>query len=619
MKKISLILFASAATVLAMVSCSKEIESYEVNGAATGTERTVSFVATSIDAKTAFGTPEGTSVPTLWTANDSKIKVSLNLGTPVDADVTPAIDGKSAQFTATVTDDASGSYVFSAISPATAYKAVNATEKTVSYVVPSIQTPLDASVDESAQVLLGASTSFAEFPESVALSFTHATAYGKLTLSGLSLASEEKVSSITIFSEVGVTGTVVLDLTTMGVKTAPATKSIKLLTSKTSDVWFACAPAEVAGTNLTIYVGTNKGTYMKQVSVPAGKNFVAGKIASINVNMAGVAASTTDAILVAAGKTLSDYTKFDFDVFKGYYNSNTTNYPQLKNSDATAESFSTTKWFTKASFPKGTVIVINDGFKYRPEAFYGVYNATANKNNGANFPRPSEVLSNTASQVVVLDDEWWLRGLNSASAKRYYSFRAFNIASLAGVAMTADERALSSSALGIYIPKEKVSTDAIFTAAGYNLANYTKLEFTNYYTAAQYESTKNAMSTRTSQAAGKKCYLCTNTLAKSSIPNGSVIVAKEYINYRAHGWENDTDPGSTNPAEVSGASGPSVTVVDDTWHSTFNYRAFTIRLTGAFTQWQSGSPLFGATIDQTGFNYLWEEIENGFAIYVPND
>ena len=106
---------ALACIALASFSCQKIEESNDIQ-----TSKVVNFTASALETRTVFGTPEGTKYPTLWTANDTKVKVSLNYASPKDAELTPSADGKTASFSVDVKDDETGSYTFYSLSPSSA-------------------------------------------------------------------------------------------------------------------------------------------------------------------------------------------------------------------------------------------------------------------------------------------------------------------------------------------------------------------------------------------------------------------------------------------------------------------------------------------------------------------
>lgn len=288
MKK-TIILFATLCASILVISCSKNDIDTPINN-----EVTVEFIATSIETKTAFTTPSGTSYPTLWTANDETVKILQNTGgTPVNATVTPNPGYASAKFTASLTSDDSGSYTFYAVSPASAFTSYTKSHKDWTIVIKNNQTPLANSVDEGALLLAAKSITYSpSFPTSVDLSFTHVTAYGKLSLSNLGMVSGETVSSIKLTASKKWVGSFYYYIEDDGSNYAgdvtplsTASSEMIINTNTTDDIWFACAPVDLGGEAVDILVTTNKATYARTFTFPSGKVFESGKIAAFTVDM----------------------------------------------------------------------------------------------------------------------------------------------------------------------------------------------------------------------------------------------------------------------------------------------------------------------------------------------
>lgn len=297
MKKIVNILFATAVAALAMVSCQKE------KASAVSSEKTVEFTATSIETKTAFTTPEGSSYPVLWTANDTKVKVSLNYASAKDATVTP--NGSTASFTASITDDESGSYTFFAMSPSSAQRGISGGSYKSWYVyIPTSQTPLPGSVDEAAQILAAKSATSATIPSRVDMDFSHITAYGLLSFSNLAFTGTEKVASVKLTAQDYWVGGFYYYIEDNGTQSAgdvtphgtTPEKTLIITTDKKENIWFACAPVNLSGKTIEIVVTSDAGyNYTRTVTIPSGKVFESGKISKFTVDMAS-AEKTTAAI-----------------------------------------------------------------------------------------------------------------------------------------------------------------------------------------------------------------------------------------------------------------------------------------------------------------------------------
>lgn len=279
MKKLFNSLFVIIAAMVTFAGCAKE----EIAAPET---KTVQFFAESIETKTAFGTPDGTTYPTLWTENDTEVKIIMNLNEEFTASVTPSDDFKTAALEAEfkLNDKAPSAapFTFYALSPASAYLGKN--NERFSATVPNAQTPLENSVDESAQILYAVSESFDEIPSQVSLHFNHFTAYGKLSLKNLNLDGAE-VESIALTSEVNIAGRWNYMVADGSFTENSGSNSITLNTDKTENIWFACAPTDLSNTTLKVTVNTDKGQLVKEVKLGADRKFEAGKIAKFAVDM----------------------------------------------------------------------------------------------------------------------------------------------------------------------------------------------------------------------------------------------------------------------------------------------------------------------------------------------
>lgn len=298
MKKLVNILFATAVAAFALVSCQKNMQEENVSQKETAEAPAIHFYATDIATKTVFGDFETDHYPTLWTINKG-IKISYNKKTSVEATVTPKDGDAKADFTpaSEITDAGTGTNVFYALSPSTAQAAnISGSYYSWRFTVPTSQTPLDASVDEDAQVLYAKYDAGATFPTAVPFSFRHLTAYGKLSFKGLALDGDETVTSITLTASEDWVGewyyyVDTKDPNTEGdIKPASASKKLTLNTDKVTDIWFACAPVDLSdGGTIDINVFTNKGVFVKKITFPAGKgDFAYGEIGAFMVDMSGV-------------------------------------------------------------------------------------------------------------------------------------------------------------------------------------------------------------------------------------------------------------------------------------------------------------------------------------------
>lgn len=311
MKKVFNSLFVIIAAMVTFAGCAKQ----EIDAPATPETKTVQFFANSIETKTAFGTPDGKTYPTLWTVNDEEVLVSMNLTSSDSYKITPSDDFKTARFEAEITDDETGSYTFYSVSPASANIQFNSSYKSYNLEIPTTQNPSPTSVDEKAQILAAKSIVYDQFPNSVELNYSHLTAYGKLSFINLSLGEGVEVNSVALTASEKFAYRYYFYPETGEFKENGSTNTITINTSAISDIWFACAPVDLSGKTMDIVINTNKGTYSKTITFTNGGNFEAGKIAKFAVNMEGISMVTPEVYVIV--ENTSDLTEGSKVIFVG--------------------------------------------------------------------------------------------------------------------------------------------------------------------------------------------------------------------------------------------------------------------------------------------------------------
>lgn len=155
-------------------------------------------------------------------------------------------------------------------------------------------------------------------------------------------------------------------------------------------------------------------------------------------------------ILSGAGYDPSQYEEISYTVMhRGYYNSGAS---QSSTCAAASPSnfvcayagsiatnlstFAGTKIFEKSQLPVGTLLVVKEGYQYRPEGWTAL--------NATNATRPD----NVKTAIVEIDDEWW----------GSFNFRAFNLTFVSGG--TPEKQPELESCFGIFIPKTAVGFGA---------------------------------------------------------------------------------------------------------------------------------------------------------------
>ena len=161
----------------------------------------------------------------------------------------------------------------------------------------------------------------------------------------------------------------------------------------------------------------------------AVKNAIEAPYAVTNSTYTMKPLSTDKNIMAEKGLDISDYKRVDWGATVGGYYLSTAGM-NVTTGDATtfAGKYAYSSLFTKDTLPVGSVIILDDGYSYRPE---GWINAST-PNTGAT--RPATVTDTT----TVVDEAWWGN----------FTIRAFNLNIISGAAMTEAD----TSALRIYIP-----------------------------------------------------------------------------------------------------------------------------------------------------------------------
>ena len=141
------------------------------------------------------------------------------------------------------------------------------------------------------------------------------------------------------------------------------------------------------------------------------------------------------AIIEEAGYKFEDYVAAPFTVLHyGFYNSLNGSYltsSVFKGfSDGNMNKYAATYIIPKAEIPNGSLLVVLEGYQYRPEGWVTL--------DTKNASRPD----NVSTTLVKVDDAWW----------GTFTYRAFNISKTSGTPTAAEMRAIGTK-FGIYVPK----------------------------------------------------------------------------------------------------------------------------------------------------------------------
>ena len=297
MKKVFNSFFVIIAAMVTFAGCAKQ----EIDAPATPETKTVQFFANSIETKTAFGTPDGTTYPTLWNVGD-KVKVLLNIeqvaGTEKIADVECEADlAESARFeVAFAPNTAPESYTYYAVCPSSAYNAKSSADGRITVIIPTDQTPLETTVDKDAQIIYAVAPADAD-QTSVDMDFHHLTSYGKFSL--VNLTSEvSSVSQVKIVApeDLYISGkwNYLVENGTISVHTKDMSNEITITTTQTENIWFSCGPVDVSGKTFKFIVTTDKGDLERTVTFPTGSKFESGTIKKFSLDMTDISVETPE-------------------------------------------------------------------------------------------------------------------------------------------------------------------------------------------------------------------------------------------------------------------------------------------------------------------------------------
>ena len=279
--------FAGAALAgVAALACSREAvdPSEEMNSATT---RTVVFRAMGSQTKAQFGQKDGETWPTLWTSNDSEVKLSLNYGSATAAAVTTSEDFRSATFSASIDfSEFSAPYTYYSVSPSSVAKALSPSREAWKVSIPSVQTPSAGSPDESALMIASTSDTYqdADAASNVDLYFNHLTAYGCISLTGLDL-SGQTVKAVEITATEPFVGDWYWKCVSHELIDYGASSTLTINTNHADNVWFGCAPVNMSDQIWSVSLITDAGTYKKEILLDGTYELQAGVVAVISVDM----------------------------------------------------------------------------------------------------------------------------------------------------------------------------------------------------------------------------------------------------------------------------------------------------------------------------------------------
>lgn len=237
--------------------------------------------------------------------------------------------------------------------------------------------------------------------------------------------------------------------------------------------------------------------------------------------------------------------------------------------DGNSNQFVATRQFTKAEIPVGSVILLDEGYQYRPDGWVDPEKK--------NDHRPN----NVTTGWVIVDDNWW----------KDFTVRAFNVAKKGNPALTEEEADDILNHIHIYTPV-------------FDMDGYTQMELKDGATEAAYWNSgdQNNHSVLTTEADNSKNFVATATMTREQLPVGSVIEVDAGWQYRPERWQTFGERQTGRPDNTIAQR----VVVDESWWDGYTVRAFNISV--ADPELAGGSDLTGRL----------EEALSHFRIYLPD-
>ncbi len=295
MRRITIILMSIAALAIAS-SCNKNINPEPPGDGLV--YKTIHLSASeTLTNKAAFGEKEGTSYPILWSSED-KVIICVNNDPDLtqELSVTPTDGGKSAEFGArTLALPKSGEITIRVTTNTTI--ASGGTAATVKYKpnVGESQAPQPASCDPESIILFAKETysSAAVVPDKIEMSFSHATAYGLLNISGIDLGGEtvKFVELQAMSPDIRIAGDVTIDGNGVLSPGSHTSLTMRGISDLSNPIWFAIAPSQFnTASALAIHVVTSADRHFEKI-LDCSSNplkFQAGRISKFGVNFSGI-------------------------------------------------------------------------------------------------------------------------------------------------------------------------------------------------------------------------------------------------------------------------------------------------------------------------------------------
>ena len=290
---------------------------------------------------------------------------------------------------------------------------------------------------------------------------------------------------------------------------------------------------------------------------------------------------TDEDIFSVLGANMADYTLLDWPLMVQSYYDSTKGITLTSNANSSASNipnFISSVLLTKENLPNGSIIIVDEGYKYRPEG----WTSETSKNTSSTRP------GNTSARYTEVDDAWWgswtIRAFNlSAASARAMSesdikhLRIYLPKSANPVAPTKEPGSPSINDEIVEPPTVTAPTDdsAAFASIGLDIANYVAIDWV-LEVHAYYNSNNGIGITNSSNSTASNIpnFITSPLMTREDLPVGTVIIVDSGYQYRPEGWISETskNTSSTRPGNVTTA----IVQVTDAWWGNWTIRAFNL-------------------------------------------
>ncbi len=287
---------------------------------------------------------------------------------------------------------------------------------------------------------------------------------------------------------------------------------------------------------------------------------VTGPTSSEQTNPLLEMTDTDKAYLEGRGLDPNNYEVLDLGLtYWGYYYSNNKSTATLVKNEGNSPQYVATKLFTSQTLPVGSIIHVNEGYKYRLEGWQkaGTKNSLSRR-------------ENSTTDLVIEEPLYKL-----------YRFLALNVSRVDGKTVTYND----GWGVRIYVPKAPAFDPSLtendktyLLGLGLNPDNYEKLDL-DYTLFAYYfstnKTTSNLMSAENCVENNLINFIATRLISKNEMPVGSVIRLDDGYQFRPERFVMlGTAPAARGENTFTGC------IVDDAWWGNHQYVGFNVATKG---------------------------------------